>query len=433
MLKDKLFIAAMAAKTYLSKKWVISAFSIMSEYNKTNTPFEIIRDPTGWLYFDPELNEYKLVLGLDNKPCSPKQPLYSFAERLTINQASIPNNKSIVETSYGILLVNFIILVYAFNDKIPYQNKEIKITAIENLIAEKLVGMDEPQAKDPAFITVNEYKEFVKACGQLEGFTQLCVPTYSEKSITTDPAIKKRLEELKKEYEGQLSNPAVIAKIDAELVQMDRDWLKGDPSERFHLQDKSYTTMRKKMYSVYGGEVGLGDGSKMEFIGRPLKDGIKIENLPATNNSLRSGSYDRGQQTALGGVATKEFFRVFQNCNITQKDCGSSIGILRNVRNDNASNFVGLYYIANKKSVLITDENIKSLIGSTIEMRSPATCKTTLTDYCETCMGINNSRSKNGLGAAASEIGSRFMGVFMKSMHGKTLSIVKFDFKEVIN
>ena len=74
---------------------------------------------------------------------------------------------------------------------------------------------------------------FPQACGQMEGFTQLCVPAATKKSIITNPLIKERINQLKEEYKDSLNDPVTIAKIDAEVEKMDREWIKGDPSERF--------------------------------------------------------------------------------------------------------------------------------------------------------------------------------------------------------
>lgn len=431
MRKDEFFIRALQVGMYKSKKWVISAFSVFREElnNEPNSIDWKIKAINGiWNVFLPEANDFTPILELDGSTIDSGSPIYRFNEQIVVSGKDIINlNSPKINTTYGILLANYMLLVYPFGSKMDYINGEMKINKIEGMIGERLVDDSSPEAKDPTKITVNEYKEFVKATGQLEGFAQLCVPTVTEKSLTTHPQMKETIQRLKEQYKGQLNDPLIISKIDAEVERLDREWLKGDPSERFYLKDKAFAVTRKKMYGIYGGEAGLGDGTTMDFIDRPLTDGLDTEKLPAMINSLRSGSYDRGTQTALGGVAVKQFFRVFQNSNIVEKDCGSKIGIIRPIRKDNWKRFLGFYHIVNGNAFPINEDTVKALIGKTIEMRSPATCKTSSTDYCETCMGDNNSRSKTGLGAAASEIGSKFMIGFLKSMHGRSLKSEKFN------
>lgn len=428
MRKDRLFINAMLSEMYKDKRWIISAFAIIDRtgysISDIKNPWDIVSSEGKWHYWSGLSNKLELIVDDNNNPISSKTPLFKFTDKLRVHPADAVNVPSTVETRYGVLLANYMLLIYPFHNKITYINGEMDIGKIEKEISEKMLDDGEI---NPSKISIDEYKTFAQATIQLEGYAQLCVPAATEKSITADPNTKQLIRELVERYKDTINEPTTIAKIDSEVGKLDRAWIKGDPSERFYTKDKAYDITRKKMYGVYGGEAGLGDGATMAFIDKPLSEGLDIEKLPDMINSIRSGSYDRGTQTALGGVAVKEFFRVFQNSNISIKDCASEIGIKRKVFKWNFKDFIGFYYFKNKTVELINEDIAKSLIGQIIEMRSPATCKTPLTDYCEVCMGENNSRSKTGLGASASEIGSKFMILFLKSMHGKSLKTEKFD------
>ena len=91
-----------------------------------------------------------------------------------------------------------------------------------------------------------------------------------------------------------------------------------------------------------------------------------------------------------------------------------------------------MYQIVNGKPELITEDNINGLIDKTISIRTPATCKTPLTDYCEICMGEENAKNKSGLGASASAIGSNFMILFLKKFHGTSLKTIRLNLLEDI-
>ena len=48
---------------------------------------------------------------------------------------------------------------------------------------------------------------------------------WSERSLITDPAIAKRKAELLKQYQDHLKDPLILAKIEKELIDMDKAWL----------------------------------------------------------------------------------------------------------------------------------------------------------------------------------------------------------------
>ena len=79
--------------------------------------------------------------------------------------------------------------------------------------------------------------------------------------VVTDPAIKKRKAELIKQYEGQLNDPVIIAKIEDELIAMDKAYMKGDNSLRFYeaqFDSKTFDIWRKKLYITVGGNGAAG-------------------------------------------------------------------------------------------------------------------------------------------------------------------------------
>lgn len=429
MLKRDLYMRAMEAECFRWKRWVISAFALVqssgSSKDRNWVPYGT---PEGWFFFNPKTGQEERI-----EDAEKGKPVYAFRERVRVKAGEIPNLKQDLETTYGNILVNFLVLVWPFGDTIPYMDKRITAKNIEAQI-EPLLENDpaEGESRVPGVIYVSQFKQYAQAMGSLAGFTQLCVPAASAKSMTTDPRIREVRDQLLEQYKDRLHDPAIIAKIDAELVKIDREWIKGDPSERFYINDKSYEVIRKKAHLMHGGEAGLGDGSTLELIPKSLSEGWDIQKLPVMANSLRSGSYDRGAMTALGGEAVKFFYRIFQNASIAEADCGSTIGIRHRITENNWKKFAGHYRIVRGKSELMTEETMEPLVGQVVVFRSPATCKTPYTDYCEVCMGTVNSRNKNGLGAAGADVGDTFMYIFMKSMHGKALKTAHFDFKRSI-
>ena len=431
MQKRELFLKAMQGEFYRWKKWVIGAFAVTQTVSRSKPlPYMPVVDEQtkAWVFWNPESNVFERITDAEAG-----KPVYAFRERVKLKAGDVPNLKEDLESTYGNILVNYIVLVWPFGDLIPYMNGRITAPLVEKQIEPLLETDPAPGAQPvPGRIYVSQFKKYAQAMGTLAGYTQLCVPAATAKSMTRDPRIPEVRQKLIEENKGHLHEPATIAKIDGELVKIDREWIKGDPSERFYITDKSYEVTRKKAHLMHGGEAGLGDGSTLELVQNSLSEGWDISKLPAMANSLRSGSYDRGAMTALGGEAVKFFYRIFQNASIVEKDCGSKLGIRHRITESNYKKFAGHWRLDKGKVELMTEETMKPLVGQVVEFRSPATCKTPYTDFCEVCMGTTNSRYKNGLGAAGANVGDTFMNMFMKSMHGKALKTAHFDFRKSI-
>lgn len=432
---DKLsfFLLALKAEMFCRKDWVIKCFSVFYEeaedYLKDPFPYRIIQLEKTYGFINPVGDSFEIIPITDSVL---NVPLFTPTELISITKGSVPNLKEDVVTTYGELFYNYAVLCYAFNDIIPYQNHEIKPTKIEALI-EELLEDDLPVGEPPVAgkIYVSMYKKFAEATFQLGGYNELFVPSASPKTLTGHPDGKKLRDKLLAENASMLHDPATIARIDKQLEELDRSWVDDDGKD-FYIKDKAYSNTRKKMFYMHGIEKPFTEGDAPVLITNSLAEGWDFNKLPAMANSLREGSYNRGSETQLGGVAAKEAFRAFQNVAIGEKDCGSKLGWARTISTTNASKYIGFYYLVNDLPVEITKENIVELIGKTINIRSPMLCKTSYTDFCEVCMGKQNSMNPTGLNALAQAVGSQFLSVFMKKMHVTSLALARYDFKSAI-
>lgn len=441
---DKLeyFLKALKEGAFKKKHWVISAFSkTLEEENAWSAdpyPYRIVLWQGEYHFIDLERNgDFSLIEGT-----RPEEPPFSFKERIKLKAGQVPNLKRDVDTTYGNLLFNYLVLVWAFHDKIEFQTGAVRANEIEKIIETRLT--DEPEGGAPevgssgwvggkdAPIYVSEYLRFCEAMFSLVGYTQLCVPAATEKSLTTHPdmpALKARLLE---ENKDRLHDPAVIARIEEQLIALDREWLKGDPSEGFYIDKKSFDVRRKKTHLMSGVETGFKEGAEIDLITNSLAEGWDISKMPAMMNSLRDGSYSRGALTALGGESVKYFLRVFQNTKIAEEDCKSKLGRDKDITQANYQRYIGFYKINPNGIEQLTEENLKGYIGRTIKIRSPMYCKTASTSFCAVCMGDSNAENPNALGTLGSAVGSQFLSLFMAQMHGKALTVAHYDFKEQI-
>lgn len=420
MNKRDYFVKALEAQCYLHKEWILEAFSIveMPKDRVVEYAYPLIRDEKGRYAFIDEKGAAELIEG-----AAEDAPLFSFHENLVLHSGELPNLNKNVETTYGSALFNAIALVYPFGSKIPYIEGSVSAKPIEALVMSKMT--DTPTKPDD--ITVSEYLRFGEAMYSLVGLTQLCVPSATAKTMTSDPRMAELRAKLLEENKDHLNDPVVIAKIEAALVAMDREWMKGDPGEGFYIKDKSYTNVRKQLFGIYGAEDPFGDGTSVTLIEKSLNDGWDINKLPEMASSLREGSYNRGHQTELGGAIAKEINRYCTNSSISEKDCGSKIGLPTLITNKNKKNYLGNYIFVEGKEILTTHENIDEFVGKEVDVRSPVYCRTPGIDYCEHCCGVSISQTPKAIGSYVADIGQNFMLVFMKSMHQNLLSIASWD------
>ena len=432
MKKREYFLRALHEGVYRKKAWIISAFSItqndgMESIADNPFPYRLFKQDGHYYFMDPEQDGAVEMLEAD-----PEKPPFSFGEKITLESREIPNVPEKTETTYGNLLFNYATLVHAFGDKIDFVTGRVNIKDIEKKIEPILVDdppEGQPVAKDT--ISVGEFRRFANAVFFLTGLTQLCVPSASKKTMSVSPEVLKRRDELLEQHKDQLHDPAVVAKIEQELVAMDKKWFEGDEAEGFYIKDKSFDVVRKKSHIMYGLEEGFHDETgERHFIPTSLEEGWDTDKMPAMINSLREGTYSRGTLTALGGESVKFFNRVFQNVTIEGEDCGATMGMGWTVTPRNHKQFEGFYLVTGGKPKLIEVGETNSLVGKDIVVRSPMFCKTPGTSYCETCMGTQNAQYPKGLGAAASEVGSQFMGMFMAAMHGKALKTARYNIDE---
>lgn len=431
MHKRDYFLAALRAGAYRHKAWIIEAFSVVKHEEPANDYFPyrlypVVADGT-WYYQNPDNREEKIfVTGIEKD-----QPPFRFEDDINLAYGDLLNLKKNITSTYGNMLFNAMVLVYAFGEKIPYMEGRITVPAVEKIIEQRLQDDPKPGEKiDPNALYVSEYKRFNEAMFALAGLTQLCVPSATPKTMTTDPRIATRRAELLEEYKDRLHDPVIQAKIDQELIAMDRAWMKGDEGEGFYIKDKSFDVVRKKTMVLQGSVQGF--GVKGELVPTSLNEGWDIKHLPAMSNQLRDGSFSRGAETMLGGEATKFNYRIFQNTVISEEDCGSKFGLPVHFDELRGPRFLSSSVITPQGLVEITEENLPKFMGKTVLVRSPIYCKTKGANFCAVCMGRKISSTPTAISTYAADVGSTFLAISMSAMHGKSLKVAKYKLAESI-
>ena len=333
----------------------------------------------------------------------------------------IPQNfkEASATTTVGRFLLNYCILSRAFNGKIPYVNSKWDLGVIEKQISAKMLSEE---------ITVQEFKTFEDHLFFYGHFTELCVPSFSRKSLGTDPNVGKVKAELLEKYKGRLNDPLVIKEIEDTLINMDKAYLKDDSSLRFYgpLGGKSFGLHRKKMYLTVGGIESFSKGTgTYTFIGNSLSQGWDKTAFPAICNEIRKGSYDRGHETQLGGAQTKFIVRVFQDTIINQDDCGTTRGIEVDFKKIKVDDFIGHYVLPD--NVPITNDNKQLYDGKKVKVRSALTCENK-TGFCFHCVGdVFRKLDARMTNMLAVDVSSTFTTMALKNMHGTKLELMEIE------
>ena len=358
--------------------------------------------------------------------------LFQYKDTITLQKGDIANLDRDIETTVGRVLQNLIMLVYPFGDKISYINQRFMPRDIEGIIKDRLV--DTPLStteRSKEFIYVDEYIRYSDACLFLSQLCQICVPGVTEKAITAPPGGREYLQGLmdRAVREGRsLHDPATIADIGQEMEKYDSQYLQGDRSLGFLInKKKDLGIVRKKMFLMYGFDKGFDETSQVDFIDRPLCEGIDYSRIDSYINGSRSGSFSRGAETQLAGVSVKEMLRASSNENIAIEDCHTDLGMGITLTEDNISTYRGFYCFYQGKEIKLDDDNRDMYLGKTVDMRSPAYCRCEGTSRCARCCGPHLSLHQTGISSAVADMGSVFLNTLMKAMHGKQLITKELD------
>ena len=343
-------------------------------------------------------------------------------EQITLLKGDLPMVHTDVLTTYGILIINALCIEYPYEGIVPY---------INGVITPGILNKVAYNALKSGTVTVDAHIRFENSISALASLSQTVVPSASRRSITPNPLVPKRKAELLAQHASKLHDPAVIANIQTELVNLDKEYLKGDSSTGFFIKKKSMNMARLRTMAMYGAEPDFHDESKISVIENSLTEGWGIDDMATLTNSARGGSYSRSASTALGGAEVKTTARVFQNYTISQDDCQTPNGLEVNFNQDNYLNFIGRYVL--NTEVPLTELTCKELLGKPVYLRSPAFCLTDGTSICKYCIGDTVTDSEVGINALATTVTSAFLSMFMSLVHTSELSLHKYSYKDRIS
>lgn len=418
--RSNFFFNGIKAGRHKETKWLLTVFTL-GEYPYSDEirdwqPYDVAtnRDSNTRVFYNPETQSFEAIMGI-----KPLEPIILYKEPYIIKAGDLVNIHQDTKSTGGTILCNLICLIIPFGDKAPYLNKKLKPDdindVVEGLIAEKKISAD-------------EFYYWCECVNMFNGLWGISTPTGSAKTMAIDKKVTERRDELLKQHANELDNTVVIAEIEKELVGMDKASFKGDVAEDFFISNKSFETSRKKAHIMYGLDDGLG-GSRPAIITKPLSDGMDVEYIPANADTTRAASYSRGFLTAQGGELVNYLYRIFMNSKIAEDDCGTKTGVSILLTEDNMKRYYGRYAIDPNagKTIDITPEFTKTWLNKTINVRTPARCKTKPPNFCGHCTDTFFFKSRETVHIETSLPGSIIMNDTMKAMHGRSFKIAMFD------
>lgn len=419
---------------YRDSAWIFSILALIKPVDKenidTDKKFFLYRTEEGYFF----VNDNKELVAITD--ADKNKPLFSLYDKIKVDNSYCPLVKSgTVDSTVGNLLLNWILVYYPFQGKIPYTNG-VTISDIEETVAKRL--QDEPEndkdRKNDEFYP-SELEKFVEAAFYLTTFSTISVTAATKKLLLPPPGIKQYKEKLIKEkYKGKLDSYVKIADMENELKKYDKEYLKGDPSTIAFVNKKIADNARKRMFLSFGAEKGFDSGDNPTYVGETLDEGWPKDpkKLVSMFNSIRAGSYKRGHETQLGGVMAKVILRILNNYVIDVDDCGTKTGselVLMPILKDA---YIGRYIIEGNALVELTDNNIDKYIGKKVVMRSPLYCLLPQDHICAKCIGEKISVNKDGIALAGTEISDAVLTSSLKAMHKAGLDTEKLDLDEIL-
>ena len=217
-----------------------------------------------------------------------------------------------------------------------------------------------------------------------------------------------------------------MAIIENELVNMDKAYMKGDPSMDFLGQSgKNFSIRRKKQFILGGIVEAFGEQKgKYHFLSRSHAEGWSKEEAYLYINNARSGFYNRAVETQVGGLDAKWMMYVFQACKILEEDCQTKQYLEITIAPGTENAYLGQYVVSGKGTLVpLSKANIKDYIDKPIKLRSMLYCKTKF-GFCRTCAGeIFKKMEYDNISAIPIDVGGIFTQLSMDAFHGNSVSI----------
>ena len=301
--------------------------------------------------------KYK-ILELDEINITNKKILASPIDRIKVEKGLLSNIDKDINTTLGRFILNYLLLNIPFKNKLDYLNTQDKLSFkyISKILYDKFIN-DE--------VIKSELDTFFGNLYFIGSMSYIFVPVFTRKSITTHPDMDKKRNELLKKYKKELEagDTLTMSKIETELINLDKEWLKGDDSMRFFSKNlkKSFSVQRKKQFAIGGIVEDLSDG-QYKFIDKPFSQGVNEKNFSKVVNEYRSAAHFKiDSNPKLSGVLAKSLSRSLLTLRLIKGDCKTKDYIKIKINDFNKDKLVNRYIVERSKLMLINKREYKKI------------------------------------------------------------------------
>jgi hypothetical protein len=172
------------------------------------------------------------------------------------------------------------------------------------------------------------------------------------------------------------------------------------------------------------------DPSKVRFIKSSLQEGIQKNEIAAYADIGIAGAFSRGVQTQKGGYIVKQYNAAFAHVEMDEEgsDCKTKETVPLIIDKNTIKDYFLRYCYFGGKEILLTEDNINTLMGKTVRLRTPLFC--TSQKLCSKCMGeLYYRMGIRNVGFLAAKLGSSILNQSLKSFHDATIksNVINID------
>lgn len=249
------------------------------------------------------------------------------------------------------------------------------------------------------------------------------------------PEIEKMKKELYKKYEKEITarDLPTMNKIEKELIAYAKEILKDDPGMDLYLSGDLDFNNNYKNNSILKGPVFNELTNEYDFVETSFMNGIDVKDLPAHANSIVAGAYPSSIATKDAGYMGKQLLALLQMMEIDEHDtdCGTKRTIPITVTAKNKNELIDSYIVEGGQLHLLTNKNIGSYLGQTLDFRSPMACITK--KICNKCAGeLFYKLDVRQIGLLGVAISHADLNMNLKAKHISTVAVGKLDVNNII-
>ena len=334
-------------------------------------------------------------------------------------------------TTLGIWLLNiFLLRDFGFSFLFGYINKPFNDKVMKDI--NQTLGYALVEDK----ISIETYTKFLNYTQFLMPFETVFGSNHTEEVLKFSKTVEAKKNELIKQHKAELDagNIAVAEKIEKELINFAKEYLKDDPGLDVFLSGGggSLGNNFKNLYIDKGMIKNPDPNAKQAFtfISSSFLNGIKADEYSTFANSLAAGPYSRAKKTEVGGYWEKLVKAATETIVVDEygSDCGTKKYLKETLTKDNISQYMYNYVVKSDGSLEeITTDNMDKFIGKTVNMRFSAFCKSK-TGICSKCAGNLFYRRKSyNVGLGCIQVCSTLKNKSMKGFHDSTIKTTEMD------